>query len=149
MPTSLKQYLGGGGAVELSGAQFNFSPEITNNPALGGVSVTDLDISSGLTEILNVPGKSLLNNLSMQGFTAAGNLTVELEIDGEVVLTKTVNTANTSGTPYFIFGPTSSQQNAVSNGAVSVLARSSIIVRASKASGATDCTLSGNIYLIK
>ena len=135
MPSKLLSSITGGGGS----AGVNLAPDLTFpssiNAEAGVVSATGIDASSGLTEILSVTGKFIVDYMYLSALTAE-NLTVKLTVDGVVVW----NSTFTSGTELALLGG----HNGISLGhgpssSASILCNSSLVLEVQTA---TDTSIS-------
>ncbi len=81
-----------------SGGLIQLAPDLTRldtqNANSTRVTVTGIDASSGLTEVLALTGKYVVNLLDFQGLTAESD-TVKLTIDGVVIFEETFTVGTT------------------------------------------------------
>jgi hypothetical protein len=89
MPISLKKASGNGGLISPAAAQpFN------DSGSLGGVTVTGLDIVTGVN-VISLSGKYAISYINLSGLgTTPGDLIVQLTIDGKSVINRTYTAFN-------------------------------------------------------
>lgn len=141
MPISLKRINSNTTGTKLEGLQANYAINSTNANYGAPLGLSGLNISGGLTEVVNInvpSGKKLkILNISLANIGSTGNLDVEVDIDGVKVL-QSVNPSYTNPSATILGSGLSGTYNTA---VLDLIVENNFKLRLSRA-GATSANLS-------